>query len=703
MSDFSGTNFDHHSARFKREFTVDFQRLVDDFLATSAERKEDLPWVKLAIFGHLKTERGSLRHDANVVAITGVEGDYDAEKVSFDEARELLRNARVAAMLYTSPSHAPEHPRWRVLCPFGERLPPGERAKLVARLNGVLGGVLAGESFTLSQAYYFGHLNSGHERAAFVEGDRLQHRHDLDDGAIGKSGKKPSSDGDGEYHDHVGLDELIERILDGSSLHPSVAAIAGKMAKDGVPRQACIDIVGGAFHAAKQDRYGARWKECLEAIDWVYDKEENKQRQAAGAAPLPPDIVFEDFYAYLPKHWYLYVPTQTLWPAATINARLAKKDGLKAARWLDKFRAVSQMIWAPGEKRIVANKHMIEGGWIAKPGAIVFNQYHQPALTGGNPAAAKPWLDLVRKLYPKPLEHEHIIKTLAFKLQHPATKINHALVLGGGMRIGKDTMLVPIKRALGPWNCVEARPTTIMSNFNGYMRSVLLLINETRDLGDVKRHEFYDHMKNVIVSPPETVLVNEKHEKAIHVLNVCLVVMTTNHRTDGLYLPPGDGRHFPVWSELRREDYEPDFFRNHYDWLNDDGAAHVAAYLRALDVSGFRHADPPPLTDLFHEIVDQSTPLEVTWLSEIIDDMGRPAVFILLSLTNRAQGEVKTWLENPATRKIVGHRLEDCGYIRVRNHSNSLGLWRVDGRYQMIYGRKDLDESTRQSSARSLG
>ena len=73
---------------------------------------------------------------------------------------------------------------------------------------------------------------------------------------------------------------------------------------------------------------------------------------------------------------------------------------------------------------------------------------------------------------------------LAFKLQHPEIKINHAIVLGGGMRIGKDTMLVPFKRALGSWNCYEARPTTIMGNFNPYMRSVLLMINETHDLGD---------------------------------------------------------------------------------------------------------------------------------------------------------------------------------------------------------------------------
>jgi hypothetical protein len=31
--------------------------------------------------------------------------------------------------------------------------------------------------------------------------------------------------------------------------------------------------------------------------------------------------------------------------------------------------------------------------------------------------------------------------------------------------------------------------------------------------------------------------------------NVCNVVITTNHKLDGLYLPENDRRHFMAWSE----------------------------------------------------------------------------------------------------------------------------------------------------------
>ena len=91
-------------------------------------------------------------------------------------------------MLYTSPSHTEEKPRWRVLCPTSRDLPPEQRAKLVARLDGIFGGVFAPESFTLSQSYYYGSVNNNAaHRAAIVAGDCIDLRGDLDASAIGNA------------------------------------------------------------------------------------------------------------------------------------------------------------------------------------------------------------------------------------------------------------------------------------------------------------------------------------------------------------------------------------------------------------------------------------------------------------------------------------------------------------------------------------
>jgi hypothetical protein len=60
------------------------------------------------------------------------------------------------------------------------------------------------------------------------------------------------------------------------------------------------------------------------------------------------------------------------------------------------------------------------------------------------------WLAHIRKIYPD--DADHIIAWLAHRVQRPGEKINHALVLGGEPGIGKDSMLEPVKYAVGPWN-----------------------------------------------------------------------------------------------------------------------------------------------------------------------------------------------------------------------------------------------------------
>ena len=104
--------------------------------------KAHCPLVKLARFGDSRSENGSLRHDDNVIEITGIEGDYDGEEVSFADAQILLFEQSIEAHVYTSASHTPEKPRWRVLCPLSRAYPPPEHGRLVARLNGALGGIL---------------------------------------------------------------------------------------------------------------------------------------------------------------------------------------------------------------------------------------------------------------------------------------------------------------------------------------------------------------------------------------------------------------------------------------------------------------------------------------------------------------------------------------------------------------------------------
>jgi hypothetical protein len=56
-------------------------------------------------------------------------------------------------------------------------------------------------------------------------------------------------------------------------------------------------------------------------------------------------------------------------------------------------------------------------------------------------------------------------------VRRPHEKINHALVLGGKQGIGKDSMLEPVKHAIGSWNFAEVSPQHVLGNFNGLLKS----------------------------------------------------------------------------------------------------------------------------------------------------------------------------------------------------------------------------------------
>jgi hypothetical protein len=409
-------------------------------------------------------------------------------------------------------------------------------------------------------------------------------------------------------------------------------------------------------------------------------------------------ISLNDFYAYMPQHTYLFVPTREPWVAASVNARIAPLDDgvddkgkpktIKASTWLDRNKPVEQMTWVPGEPLLIQDRLIAEGGWFARPAASCFNLYLPPAIADGDPDAAGPWLDHVRKVYPD--DADHIIKWCAQRVQAPQIKINHALLLGGAPGIGKDTLIEPVKRAVGPWNCHEVSPKHMMGRFNGFLKSVILRVSEARDLGDLNRYQFYDHMKALTAAPPDVLRVDEKNLREHSVVNCCGIIITTNHKTDGIYLPADDRRHFVAWSPLTKDDFAQDYWKQIWKWYETGGDRHVAAYLKTLDLTGFDPKAPPPKTPAFWNIVDVSRAPEDADLADLLDDMGKPDVVTLISLVARATDRFRYWLEDPKNSRAIPHRLQECGYVKVRNPDAEDGLWRIYGKRQAIYARADL-------------
>jgi hypothetical protein len=189
------TKFTDVKATEKKDLELSFDD-VAAALCNSPETyptKEDCPLLKMGTFGDERSDKGCLRHDGNLKSVSGVEGDYDAGEMTFDEAALRLEMAGLEALICTTASHTEAHPRWRIIAPFAQERTPQERARYVARLNGLLDGVLGKESFKISQTFYFGRVEGKEYRAERFSGARIDTRDDLDATAIGPVDAQPSA------------------------------------------------------------------------------------------------------------------------------------------------------------------------------------------------------------------------------------------------------------------------------------------------------------------------------------------------------------------------------------------------------------------------------------------------------------------------------------------------------------------------------
>ena len=290
------TFFKTFAATEKREQQYSLRALAGRIKAVTASNKSQLPWLKLARFGDTPTDKASLRHDANVLCITGIEADYDAGSLTVTEAVIALENQGIAAMVYTSPSHTEDSPRWRILCPTSTELPPDQRQQLVGRLNGLFRGILAGESFTLSQSYYFGSVNHNpsHE-VHLIDGTPIDLHDDLDQIWIGRPHTTASNTTRPDRPGSVDLSGLMSDIITGASYHTAMVRIAGLFARQRVPymeaHRRITDAMNEVPHEKRDGRWLARFEDIDRTLEDIYGKEAVKQDQAQPTIQDPPEYV----------------------------------------------------------------------------------------------------------------------------------------------------------------------------------------------------------------------------------------------------------------------------------------------------------------------------------------------------------------------------------------------------------------------------
>jgi hypothetical protein len=158
-----------------------------------------------------------------------------------------------------------------------------------------------------------------------------------------------------------------------------------------------------------------------------------------------------------------------------------------------------------------------------------------------------------------------------------------------------------------------------------------------------------------------------------------------------------------AWSDRLSTDYSSDYWRRLHAWYEAGGFAHVAAYLKNVDLSDFDPKAPPPKTPAFWAIVDANRPPENAELADALDKLENPDAVTLATVLDKVidPGFVD-WLRDRRNGRVIPHRFEEAGYVATRNPDAKDGLWKIQGRRVAVYAKAILSLRDRTTAARAL-
>jgi hypothetical protein len=299
---------------------------------------------------------------------------------------------------------------------------------------------------------------------------------------------------------------------------------------------------------------------------------------------------------------------------------------------------------------------------------------HRPPVKSGD---AQVWLDHVERMLPDPVERNHVLDVMAYKLQHPNRKINHAVLHIGHPGSGKDTLWQPFLWGIGGEslsNVSIVRNEEIQSQWGYAYESEVMVFEELRQSEAKDRRALENHLKPIIAAPPDFLQVNRKGMHPYQALNRIFVLAFSNERVP-ISLAGDDRRWFVTYSEApRMTETEACAI---WDWYKAGGLAVAAGWLYERDVSRFNPGATPPLTEAKIIMIEQGRSTAESYLVEMIERRlgefsGGVVAAPFYSLCDRLQGGAP--MNTRVVQQALLHALKEAGWVDMgrlasREHS----------------------------------
>ena len=297
---------------------------------------------------------------------------------------------------------------------------------------------------------------------------------------------------------------------------------------------------------------------------------------------------------------------------------------------------------------------------------IVYGNRWRDARPVPVPGDIQPWVAHLERMIPDKRERDHVLDVMAFKIQHPNRKINHAILHGGNPGSGKDTLWAPFFWAIGGpslKNVSLVRNEEISSQWGYALETEVLVVNELRQSEAKDRRALENTLKPLIAAPPEYLSVQRKGLAPYDLVNRLQVIAFSNERV-AINLPSDDRRWFVIWSDaLRMSDTDGAAI---WAWLESGGKSAVAAWLYQRNVAAFNPGATPFLTEAKAIMVEAGMSGAESFLVDLMRNrlgefskgvVGAPWHALCDRLQGSVQGSVK--IVQPA----LLHALKEAGWV----------------------------------------
>jgi len=275
------------------------------------------------------------------------------------------------------------------------------------------------------------------------------------------------------------------------------------------------------------------------------------------------------------------------------------------------------------------------------------------------------WLDHCKTLVGNHDELEHIFNVMAYKVQHPEVKINHAILHGGDQGAGKDTMYAPFIWAvcgahLKNRGLVDS--SNITSAFGYALESEILILNELKEVDAKERRALANKLKPIIAAPPETLTINRKGLHPYDMLNRVFVLAFSNDPVP-IQLESQDRRWFCVWSHAPR--MCPDKAQTMWEWFKTGGGYEaIASWLHSRDVSKFNPSAAPMMTEFKLNLVEQGMSSAESYLVDMMRlRVGEFASGVIASPFHAICERLTQSSGNKIPQPAFLHALKEAGWI----------------------------------------